>query len=75
MKSALALKAPSTNTIVVKPDAVKPDNDKVETGESAETLRVFAAIHKSPNFSLNTAHQLFGDVRSGVRSGVGRVDK
>jgi hypothetical protein len=65
MKSALALKAPSTNTIVAKPDAVTPDIDRVETGESAETLKLFAAIHKSTNFSINTAHQLFGGGAAG----------
>jgi hypothetical protein len=34
-----------------------------ETGETVETLKLFAAVHKSTLFSLDAAHQLFAGVQ------------
>ena len=72
MKTALALKPASQKSAITRHDATKPaphelDSGGVKTGESAETLELFAAIHKSTGFSVNLAHQLFAGVRRAAK--------
>ncbi len=72
MKTTLALTPTSPNLArtghdAPKPDACALDSGVGETGESAETLELFAAIHKSTRFSVNSAHQLFAGVRRAAK--------
>lgn len=61
------MKSPLTNKPVASITPERSGNGvaapTVETGESVEALNVFATVHKSNNFSLNIAHQLFAGVR------------
>jgi fructoselysine-6-P-deglycase FrlB-like protein len=61
MKSALSSKPVLTKTPKTMPDTASVATS--ETGETVETLKLFAAIHKSNQFSIDAAHQLFAGIR------------